>query len=149
AFKSSSFDWNMSACDFTILMPLDAERDRPRLDFRCLTAAMLRLCARLFDESLARMIHQRAPCTGVRPCFRETPWRKGIPRLNSGADICLVALRIQRARTRGARADVRTRRGASPRRLSPRHLLQEARGPSATRGRSGSSRSEERRVGKE
>jgi len=26
-------------------MPLDAERDRPRLDFRCLTAAMRRLCA--------------------------------------------------------------------------------------------------------
>src|SRR2546429_1278882 len=86
------------------------------------------------------MIYRR-PVYGRAPCIGETPWRKGIPRLNSGAATGLVALRIQRARTRGARADVRTRREASPRRLSPRHLLQEARGPSATRDRSGSSAS--------
>src|SRR5207253_10298164 len=58
-------------------------RDRPRLDFRCRTPAMLRMCASLFDEPLARMIHQRATFTSVQPSIRETPWRKGIPRLNS------------------------------------------------------------------
>jgi hypothetical protein len=55
----------MSACDFAILMFLDAERDQPRLDVRCLAAAMPRLCAFGFDESFVRMItnaavHRRA-----------------------------------------------------------------------------------------
>jgi hypothetical protein len=54
-------------------MPLDAAPNQPRLDVRCLAAAMPRLCALGFDEACSGMIHQTQPYTGLRPASKKRP----------------------------------------------------------------------------